>query len=231
MDATRRLEVAVGILFIIATALFSVGQIAHASILGDPNYLDLAGPSATRLVAGTMVEFIAVLAIPLTAVFLFPILKRYSEALALTYVTIRTIEAIPLLLVEGAIFATIDVSQSSLGAGGVVDWATAGATIQALREVTFFVSVSLVFPVGCLLLNGLLLKTGLVPKWIAAWGVAAAVLIFTASLASRFGLLADIPPTVLEAVAAGPVAVQEMVFAVWLIARGFNSQAVSALRG
>lgn len=231
MDATRRLEIAVAILFIMATVLFSVGQVGHVSILGDPNYLDLAGPAAGRIAAGTLAEFVGVLAIPLTAVFVFPILRLHSEPLALAYVTIRTVEAVPLLLVEGAIFATVDVSQSSLGALGTIDWPTAGAAIQALREATFYMSVGLVFPIGCLLFNTMLLKTGLIPKWIAAWGMAAAVLLFTGSLVSRFGLLAGVPPTVLEAVAAGPVAVQEMVFALWLIVKGFNADALATLRG
>lgn len=231
MDATRRLEVAVAILFIMATALFSVGQVAHVSILSDPNYLALAGPAAGRIAAGTLIEFVAVLAIPLTAVFVFPILRLHSEPLALTYVTIRTIEAIPLLLVEGAIFATVDVSQNSLGALATVDWPTVGATLQALREATFFMSVGLVFPVGCLLFNSMLMKTRLVPKWLAMWGMAAAVLLLVASSVSRFGLLAGVSPTILEAVAAGPVAVQEMVFALWLIARGFNADALAAMRG
>lgn len=230
MDSTRRLEIAVAVLFIAATVLFSVGQVAHVSILGDPNYLELVGPAAGRIVAGTLVEFVGVLAIPLTAVFLVPVLKLYSEALALSYVTIRTLEAIPLLLVEGAIFATTDVGQQALGAGGTVDWPTVGATIQALRETTFFMSVGLVFPVGCVLVNVMLLKTRLVPKWIAVWGIVAALLLASGSISGRFGLLADLPPAAVEAVAAGPVAAQEMVFALWLIVKGFDADALAALR-
>lgn len=229
MDPTRRTAVAVAVLFIVATVVFSIGQAAHGAILSDPDYLDLASRSAGRIAVGTLVEFVGVLAIPLTAVFLFPLLKGYSEALALTYVALRILEAVPLFLVEAAIFATLTVSQSSSVPGAAVDWHTAGAAIQAFREATFFMSIGLLFPIGCFLLNSLLLKTRLVPRWIAIWGLAAAILILVGSVSVRLGMFADVSPAVLEAAIAGPVAIQEMVFALWLIAKGFNRDASERL--
>ncbi|NNM35438.1 MAG: DUF4386 domain-containing protein [Gemmatimonadetes bacterium] len=230
MDQIRRIEIAVAILFIMATVLFSVGQAAHLSILNDPDYLTLATASSGRIVAGTLTEFMGVLAIPLTAVFLFPLLKRHSESLARSYVTIRTIEAIPLLLVEGLILAILALGQSPGGGDPSVDWQTVGATIQALREAVFLMSVGLVFPIGCVLLNSMLLKTRLVPGWLAVWGIGAGVVLLSGSALSLFGLLEDVPPAALEAAIAGPVAIQEMVFAGWLLAKGFDPGALKRLR-
>ena len=67
---------------------------------------------------------------------------------------------------------------------------------------------------GGLVLNYLLYESRLVPKWLSVWGVIGAFLVMLYGLMSLFGT----DPGILAA----PIAVQEMVFAVWLIVKGFN---------
>jgi hypothetical protein len=60
----------------------------------------------------------------------------------------------------------------------------------------------------------LLYQSRLVPRWLSAWGLVGAALYIVPPLGSMFGLSLG--------VLMAPLAVQEMVLAVWLIAKGFD---------
>ena len=89
-----------------------------------------------------------------------------------------------------------------------------------MSESAFLNSVGIVFPIGSCLLNYVLWSARLVPRVIAGWGIFGAALLLVGSLLNSFGVLASVPAGVLEAVLSAPIAVQEMVLAVWLIAKG-----------
>ena len=86
--------------------------------------------------------------------------------------------------------------------------------------------LAIVFSLGALMLYYVFYVTGLVPRWLSGWGFIGAILYLAApiiimfnpqdptlSLDSGFGMLMI------------PLALQEMVFAIWLIVKGFNSSA------
>jgi hypothetical protein len=78
------------------------------------------------------------------------------------------------------------------------------------------------FSLSALILNYVLYQARLVPRWLPAWGLIGAAMILAARLMVIYGLeLSSATQIVLDA----PIAVQEMTFAVWLIAIGFNSSA------
>jgi hypothetical protein len=59
-----------------------------------------------------------------------------------------------------------------------------------------------------------------VPRWLSTWALVGAALYIVAPLGSMFGLSLG--------VFMAPLAVQEMVMAVWLIAKGFNPRAIAS---
>ncbi|MEW5960082.1 MAG: DUF4386 family protein [Chloroflexota bacterium] len=67
-------------------------------------------------------------------------------------------------------------------------------------------------------------QSKLIPRWLSGWGIIAAVLHLTAVFLIIFGQIG--PFTMIQVVLALPIALQEMVLAVWLIAKGFNSSAM-----
>jgi hypothetical protein len=88
----------------------------------------------------------------------------------------------------------------------------------------------IVFSAGTLMIFALLYQTRLIPRWLSAWGLIGAVLYFIAKIVSMFGPLYVAP---VIGVGAGfflvPTAIQEMVFAVWTIVKGFNQAAVKKM--
>lgn len=227
----RRTAVAVGVLFIVATGFFMLGQAIYRPIIDAPEYLELAHPQRATIAAGLIIELVGILAIPLIAIFLFPVLRRQHEALALGYVGMRVLEAVPLLAVTGNMFSLLDVSEQYLaqGAADAAQWQSLGVSIQTLSESTFLTSVGFVFPVGALILYSMLFRNRLVPRFISGWGFLAAALLLGASVLNPFGVFEGVSPTAVEVIVAGPIAVQEMVLAVWLIAKGFDPEQLRQL--
>ena len=84
----------------------------------------------------------------------------------------------------------------------------------------------LVFGLGALMYYRVLYRSRLVPRWLSAWGLVAIALVMVSGLLVMFGLAAPMSTT--QVVLALPIAVQEMVLAVWLIAKGFNPSATTA---
>lgn len=78
---------------------------------------------------------------------------------------------------------------------------------------------AITFVLGALMFYVVLYQSRLVPRWLSTWGLVGAVLYIVPPLGSMFGLSLG--------VLMAPLAVQEMVMAVWLIAKGFSPAALA----
>ena len=85
-------------------------------------------------------------------------------------------------------------------------------------------AVGIVFPVTALILNAILYKSGLVPRFISGWGFIAASILFAGTVMDLFELFGGISELTFEAILTLPIAVNEMVLAFWLIFKGFNQE-------
>lgn len=224
MNSNRATSIAVGVLFITATAGYVGGQAIYGPLIDSSDFLAVVHPHRERLVVGLLVELAGILAIPLIAAFLFPILRRSGEGVALGYLALRTIEALLLLIVVVDVLSIAEVSRAYLQSGPTPDayWESLGSSLQLVSEWPFLLSVAVVFPLGSILLNCVLFRERLVPRLIAGWGVLGAALLLTGSMLDLLGVLPEISDLGLELTISGPIAIQEMVLAVWLIARGFD---------
>ena len=83
----------------------------------------------------------------------------------------------------------------------------------------------LVFAIGALIFYTALYQSKLVPRWISGWGWIAAILIMISALMTMFEV--NLPETMFGLLVL-PIAVQEMVMAIWLIIKGFNTSALDA---
>jgi len=81
--------------------------------------------------------------------------------------------------------------------------------------------LGLAFALSALILNFVLYQSKLIPRWLSGWGFVGAALVFANYLLQSFSIN---PVEILFL----PIAVQEMVFAVWLIVKGFNSSAIAS---
>lgn len=234
MDTQQRFRkhaIAAGVLFIIATAFLFVGEAFYKPGLTPPDVLAKAAGVKSQIILGILIEFSCVLAIPLIAIVLYPVLRKVSAVLAIGYVGFR--------LFEASIFASMEVDKllvlalsESLSAHPSADVATLEVLSQALTgggplAGTTGTIYNLVFVVGMLMLNWMLWQGSLVPRWISAWGLISALVLGGVAIIVLF---APIPDTV-AIVLIAPLAVQEMVFALWLIVKGFDPDALELIEG
>jgi hypothetical protein len=229
MNTTRKYAILVGVLFIIATAFLFIGEAIYGPVLNSSDFLEIAYPNRITVVIGILVEFACVVAIPLIPVFAYPVLKEHSPALAIGYVGFRFFEAVLFIVTEISKLSLINVSQGYLSGSGVdaSTFQNLGLFIQASNQWIFTMYV-VVFTLGGLIFYAALYRSRLVPRFISAWGFLAAVLLLVGMVLVMVELNTGPLGDIWELVFAAPIAVQEMVLALWLIVKGFRTEAATA---
>jgi len=224
MNSNRKTAIIVGVLFIIALVLDIIGRGIYEPILNAPDFLVNAYPNKIQLIIGILLEFICAPAIVLIPIMLFPILKKYNESIALGYVGFRFLEGILFIFMVINSLSLISLSQEYLnsGAGDASYFQILGNSIQAKNDWATLIYI-IVFTLGALMFYYLLYQSKIIPRFISVWGLIAAALLLTGAL---LGMLDLIPLSKVMIFFGPPIALNEIVLAVWLIAKGFNSSAI-----
>lgn len=222
--STRTTAKAVGVLYIVGTVAGALSAVATTPLRGAPSvFLAVAEAPAPALLGASLILIMG-LALAMIPLLLFPILKRVSEPLAVGYVVFRTgLEtaaylALALVWVVLASFAPRAVTPEGAISSG---YETAVAIILEFNGAVADVGLTFVFALGALMLNHLLFRARLVPRWLSGWGSLAAFLWLIAGGLAMFGLLEPFSPT--QVALALPIAIQEMALAGWLIAKGLDT--------
>ncbi len=159
--------------------------------------------------------------------YLFPIFKKQDEALALGYVVLRGgLETVTYIITAISFLLLLPVSRGYLQAGpeAAANFKAVGAVLQG---VTHLPMTGFVFSLGALMIYTLLYRSKLVPRWISVWGFIAIALHLATCVLIVFGLQSD--SSAVNTLMNMPIFFQEMVMAVWLIAKGFTPSAMAAL--
>jgi len=78
------------------------------------------------------------------------------------------------------------------------------------------------------MLYSVLYKSKLVPRFMSVWGFIAAIALLTGSVLANIDMFTGISELGLNLIFATPIAVNEMVLAIWLIFKGFNPSAIAS---
>jgi hypothetical protein len=197
-------------------------------VIAAPDYLISISANQTQVLIAMLLELTDAAAVAGIAVMLFPILKKHSETLALGYVGARILESVFVIVSVIFMLSLINVSQEfvSAGASDASYFQALGTLLLAARDWTNLIGINFVFGLGTLIIYYLLYQSKLVPRFISVWGLIGGTLLFAAGLLMMFGLIT--PVSVVDTVLSIPIAVQEMVLAVWLIVKGFDLSAINS---
>lgn len=225
MSSDRKIAIWVGVLYIVATVA-PVSTLGPWGKLADgPGILANAATNEGQLIMVALLNLVMAVAVAGVAFMLYPVLKRVADTgvkqgLALWYVGTRATEGATFLVAVLATLAFMPLSQEFIAAGApdASHFQTSAAVLQSTVDVAYGLGQT-VFAVGAGMLYYLLFRSRIIPQWLSLWGLVASPLFVVASLSL---LWTGDPNSTLSTVLYVPMAVQEMVMAVWLIAKGFN---------
>jgi len=228
MNTHRRAAIFVGIMFIIASVTAVLAKfVFYPPVLTSPDHLINGAAHTNQVVLGVLMELtLAVTAIG-TAIGLFPVLRPYGERIALGHLCFRFLEAIVITVGVVAVLSLLTLSQDFVAAAApdASTYHAAGTLLLATYKWTSMLGPLFFLGVNTFMYSSLLYKSRLVPRPLAVWGLTGATLVLGAGMLVLFGANSLSSPTIFLIL---PIAVFEMVFAGWLIVKGFNPAAIAA---
>jgi hypothetical protein len=225
MNANRKAAIIAGVLFIAATAASLLGTSFTQSILDAPDYLVKISANQSQVTLGVLFQFIAAVTSAGIAISLYPTLRRHNEGLALGSVGFRIMEGVFYIVAALGLLSLLSLSQEYVKAGAPAasDFQILGTLILAGRNWANFVFGVISFCLGALMYYYVFFQSKLIPRWLSGWGLIAIALLLAMALFVMFGA----QPSGTTLLLAVPIAVQEMVLAVWLIVKGFNPSPIA----
>ena len=226
MNTNRKIAIIVGILYITGTVAGILSLTLMEPIRNAQDPLVQVSANENLMVVGALFVLIMGLALAMIPVMLFPILKKYNEVLALGYVVFRGgLETFTYIAMVISWLLLVPVSQAyaQSGASNPSNVQILGTLLLETKEISSVTAI--VFPLGALMFYYLLYRSKLVPRWLSGWGLVALIPCLAAGLSAMFGIIASL--STVGVVSDIPLALQEMVLAIWLIVKGFNSSPVN----
>jgi hypothetical protein len=227
MKPYRKTAIVVGILLLVCTATSILWFPFTGPILESQDYLSRLFESNTMVITGALVEFVWAVTGAGIAIGLYPLLKKYNGALALGSASLRVVEGVFVLIGTLSLLSLLTLSQEFLAAGApdASAFHTSGSLLLALRDRSLNGIGFMAFSLGALMYYVVLFQSRLIPTWLSGWGVLAAVLSVAATVMALFSH--DFGVGSVHTLLNLPIGLNELVFAVWLIAKGFNPTAVA----
>ena len=224
MDSNRKTAIIVGVLFITAT-VSSITALSVIPNLADPDYLINFSANENQVIIGVLLQVILAAAVIGIPVMMFPILKKHHEGLAVGYFGFRIIEAILGIGTAISLLSLLTLSREFVTAGAPAAsyFQTLGTLLLAGIDWLGLLGIQIFFGLSVVILNYLLYTSKLIPRFISVWGLIAGILLIAAGPLGMFGISPE--STLFLAL---PIAVNEMVLAIWLIVKGFKTPTIAS---
>jgi hypothetical protein len=221
----RRISLITGILFIVATAAGVLSLAVFGSYMEGPDYLAKISGHLDQTAVGATLEAVMGLAGAGVAISMYPVLREFDKGIAIACAGLRLAECVIYLVAAVVLLALVSIAN---GAAAAVNLDTTGFRASADLAKAIFDQCStmgmLPFGIAAFFYYIAFWQMRLVPRWLSGWGLAAILVtlaIVVLSMATRRNLN-DYSALMM------PLMLQEMVLAVWLIAKGFAEPALAA---
>ncbi len=229
MNTYRKNTIIAGALFLVCSAAAILSFPFFGPILEGTDYLSKLYVSKNMVMTGALIEFFQATAAIGIAIALYPILKKCNGALALGAVSFRIIECVFVLIGTLSLLTLLTLSQEFIAAGAPVasTFQTLGMLLQTVQYWSGNLLSALAFGLGALMYYIVLYQSKLIPRWLSGWGILGIIMGLAATVLGSF--THDFSVESVNTLLNIPIGLQEMVFALWLIVKGFNSSAVASL--
>jgi hypothetical protein len=218
MEADQRIARTFGILFIL-TFLTSIpaALLFDSVVLDDPAGFIAGTRSDTLVYLAVLLEFFLIIANVGTGVVLYPIARRQSRVLALSYVAARIMECV---FIAGGIIFVLGIVSLRQDSPNAADLAI---SLGALKDWTALFGPGFVVPFGNgLILGYLMYKSRLVPRPMTWFGLIGGPILFVANLGTLFGWWTE---TALSTLLVAPEFIWEAFLGIYCAIWGFRRDA------
>jgi hypothetical protein len=210
----------VGVVYLLGFVVGIGGNIMIQTLLGAPNPLAAIIGNGMTLAIGAILWLLPAMGDAAHGVLMFPVLKQYSERMAIGYLATRIFEATFI-----AVMALFVLIQIPLASEYLKATASDASFLQALSALVaraqlyaYEIGMSAVGVAG-LLLCYTLYRAKFVPGWLAIWGLIGYAIILV-------GMLSAIMGSGLGDLSSIPGGLWEIFIGVWLIVKGFSFSTV-----
>ncbi|WJH35823.1 DUF4386 domain-containing protein [Paenibacillus sp. CC-CFT747] len=223
--STRAASKIVGVLFILAAVSAVVGLILYDPLLNGPDYLIQGSAHSNEVVLGALMELLLVVSAVGTATTMFPLLRKYNETIALWHLCFRFMEAVVITVGIVSVLALLSLSReyTAAGAPDPAAFQASGTLLKALHDWTFLLGPNFFLGMNTIMYSYIFYRSGLVPRFIPILGMTGSALVVLCALLVMFGVIEQL--STWGGLLAVPVAANEMILAVWLLAKGFRVSA------
>ncbi len=218
-----------GVLLILGTVPIIIAMLLFGQHLSSPDILSAVAANRFSTLMVALALIVMGTACAGIGISLYPILKRQDEGLAAGAMGLRIVEGALQIASAVGFFALVAVSQEFVKAGSPPDsfFQPAGAAIKAMNDWVSNI-YGLPFGIAAIIYYTIFYRTRLVPRWLSVWGLVGISLMLVSVLSNLLGLLdASSPVGTLLCL---PILVQELVLAVWLIVKGFDSSSAAKVQ-
>lgn len=209
----------VGVLYIIGTVA-GIASVPFLSIRNASNYLVEIANSPNTLVFGAILELVMGFALAMIPVFMFPILRIRNEVVGVGYIVFRGALETFTYIIQAICFLALSSLATAYAAGGIQNAENFHIIGKLLQDIIELPMGMFVFGTGALIFYFALYKYRLVPKWLSVFGIIAILLHIVSGFMVLYGLQVSFDTSSL--IMNLPIALQEMVLAVWFIVKGFR---------
>ncbi|WP_428657725.1 DUF4386 domain-containing protein [Runella sp.] len=213
MNSQRKTSLSAGLFYLLT--FVSIPTLVLYGPIHEPNYI-LGTGNDNAVVLGGISEIVVALCGIVTAVVLYPVLRKQNESLALGLIASRILEAGTMF--AGVAFLLTVVSLHQKGAGA--DALPVGQAFVALYDRIFVLGQGFIPAINDLLLGLLLYQSRLVPRSISLIGITGGLPLVAGYLAMMFGLIER--TSLMAGVSAILVAVFEFSLGIYLVVKGFK---------
>ena len=207
----------IGVLILAGWFTYGPGGAITDSIVSAPDILGNVAANETIFTLAAVMMLLNSAAVVGIGVMVFPILKRHSERVALGYLATRILEGAFLAVGIMSLLALTGLSEAYATAGSAAGahFETLSTVAVQLNDLAYQIGMA-TLGVGSLFFCSLLFRTALVPRTLAAWGVIGYGVFALGMVLDTFGLGVGTLLTI-------PGGLFELVFAGWLIVKGFQT--------
>jgi hypothetical protein len=222
--ANQKDAVIAGIFFIVATVSAIIGLKLYDPILNNPEFLTSGIVNSDKIVWGAIFECILAFTALGTAIIMFPYLRKHNESWGLGYVCFRLLEVVFILAGIVCMLSIVVLNNEYMHStnAAVQSFQASARILKTIKDWTFVFGPHFMLGINTFIYSLIFFQTKLVPRKLSVLGMAGAILIFSAAILEMFGIISQYSGEII--IMALPIAVYEMILAVWLIVKGFNQR-------